>query len=81
MIYSRIRNEKGETIFSLRRHRLVKRKNNYTWIGRIHEYLAVYGNSLHSDIVIYHKKEVISDSNRNLNIFLEMKIFSGIKSH
>lgn len=73
MIYSCVRNEKDETIFSLRRHRLVKRSNNYKWIGRVHEYLAAYGNSIHSDITIYHKKEIQNSSTRNLDIFLDMK--------
>ena len=73
MIYSCMRNEKDETIFSLRRHRLVKRENNYKWVGKIHEYLAVHGNSIHSDIVVYHKKETVNEGSRNLDIFLEMK--------
>lgn len=73
MLYSCLRNEKDETIFSLRRHRLVKRSNNYKWIGRIHEYLSVYGNSIHSDIEVYHKKETQSISTRNLDIFIEMR--------
>lgn len=73
MIYSRMRNEKNETTFSLRRHRLVKRENNFLWFGRIHEYLAVYGNIFHSDIEIHHKKEILNSGTRNLEIFLEMK--------
>lgn len=73
MSYSRMRNEKNETTFSLRRHRLVKRKNNFLWIGRIHEYLSVHGNIFHSDIEVHHKKEIPTPSTRNLEIFLEMK--------
>lgn len=73
MIYSRMRNEKDETTFSLRRYRLVKRDNKFKWIGKIHEYLDVYGNTVHSDIEIYHKKEITIPCTRNLDIFLEMK--------
>lgn len=73
MSYSRMRNENDETTFSLRRHRLVKRKDNFRWFGKVHEYLAVYGNIVHSDIEIFHKKEIPNLSTRNLDIFLAMK--------
>ena len=73
MIYSRMRNEKNETIFSLRRYRLVKRDKNFKWIGKVHEYLDVHGNTLVSDIEIHHKKEIPVANDRNLKIFLEMK--------
>ncbi|KMT22789.1 glycosyltransferase family 2 protein [Clostridium cylindrosporum] len=53
MHYSLVRDENENTIYSLRRNRLVKRERNFKWVGRIHEYIDVYGRSLHSDIYIY----------------------------
>ncbi|MGL4874961.1 MAG: glycosyltransferase family 2 protein, partial [Clostridium sp.] len=43
MHYSLSRDEKGNTTYSLRRNRLVKRSLDFKWIGRIHEYLEVSG--------------------------------------
>jgi len=58
----------GNVTTSLRRNRLVKRKNNYQWIGAVHEYLAVYGLSMDSDIAVTHKSEW-HDSDRNVKIY------------
>ncbi len=60
--------EDGNSVFSLRRNRLVKRANNYMWIGAVHEYLNVYGNIINSNISIYHKK-VKNSGDRNLKIY------------
>ena len=38
--------ENGKYLTSLKRNRLVKRTNNFRWIGSVHEYLEVYGNIL-----------------------------------
>lgn len=72
MNYSLSRDDNGNTTFSLRRNRLVKRKNNFKWIGRIHEYLAVYGKQLNTDITINHGK-IKAHTDRNLKIFREMQ--------
>ena len=71
MIYSLTRNEKGETLVSLRRNRIVKRSKGYQWIGRIHEYLEVYGNIEYSNIYINHGKQK-EYTNRNLLVFEKM---------
>src|SRR5690625_1863471 len=65
--------EYGKPSFYFRRNRLVKRSNNFKWIGPVHEYLEVGGNILTADIAVVHrkddKKESKSPSNRNLRIF------------
>jgi tetratricopeptide (TPR) repeat protein len=65
----------GNVSSSLRRNRLVKRKNHFTWIGAVHEYLAVYGNIIDSDIAVTHKSEW-HDSDRNLKIY-EKRLAAG----
>lgn len=73
MNYSLIRNEKDETTYSLRRNRLVKRQKGFIWIGKVHEYLSVYGNIYDSDISVNHNK-VKENTNRNLMIFKKMEL-------
>lgn len=63
--------EYGNLSFSLRRSRLVKRKRNFQWHGKVHEYLKVYGHTLHSDVAIIHKSEG-SRNDRNLRIYEKM---------
>jgi glycosyltransferase involved in cell wall biosynthesis len=58
----------GNVTSSLRRNRLVRRERNFQWIGPVHEYLAVYGTIVHSDIAVRHKKER-NYSDRNLRIY------------
>lgn len=58
----------GNVASSLRRNRLVKREKNFHWIGAVHEYLAVNGKVIDSDIAITHKRE-IHDLYRNLKIY------------
>lgn len=65
----------GESISSIRRNRLVKKEKNFQWIGKVHEYLAVYGNIFHSDLNVLHQKEK-TYTNRNLKIY-ESIINSG----
>lgn len=60
--------EYGNVTLTYRRNRLVKRSNNFSWIGFVHEYLAVYGSNLNSDICITHKKVSYSPK-RNLEIY------------
>lgn len=47
----------GNPTFYYRRNRLVKRNKGFKWIGPVHEYLAVSGNILETDISIVHKKD------------------------
>ena len=60
--------EYGNSTLTYRRNRLVKRSNNFTWIGFVHEYLAVYGKSINSDVGITHKK-INHSPKRNLEIY------------
>lgn len=50
------------------RNRIVKRENNFKWIGFVHEYIKVSGNIYDSDICIIHDK-VKPISDRNLKIY------------
>lgn len=72
MGYSLSRNSKGETTYSLRRNRIVKRKMGFLWKGRIHEYLDVMGVTIHSEAFVNHDKDK-GYTNRNLTIFKLMK--------
>ncbi len=72
MNYSLVRDSEGKTTYSLKRNRLVKREKNYRWVGRVHEFLNVYGNIIQSDITINHDKQK-AHTNRNLLIFKEME--------
>lgn len=69
--------EHGNAALSFRRNRLVKRSNNFKWYGFVHEYLAIHGNIINSDISVTHKK-VHPASNRNLDIYRN-KLKEGAK--
>ncbi|MEG0774526.1 glycosyltransferase family 2 protein [Clostridium sp.] len=69
--------EAGEPTLTFRRNRIVKREKNFKWYGFIHEYIAVEGKILESDINVSHMR-VHGNSDRNLNIF-KMKIKQGYK--
>ena len=73
MIYHTAFDEHGNPTFSFRRNRLVKRENNFKWIGPVHEYLEVGGNIFTADIAITHcKNDKTKQSNqcdRNLKIY------------
>ncbi|WP_441929546.1 glycosyltransferase [Paenibacillus sp. 2TAF8] len=58
----------GKVAYSLRRNRLVRRDRQFRWIGAVHEYLAVAGNLLHSDVAVTHKKDKVH-TDRNLRIY------------
>lgn len=62
--------EYGHVSFSLRRNRLVKRSNNFRWIGAVHEYLEVGGHIWDSDIAVTHRGDD-QHGDRNLNIYLK----------
>ena len=73
MIYHISFDEYGNPSFSFRRNRLVKRENNFKWIGPVHEYLEVGGNIFTADIAITHRKnnktKQSNQSDRNLKIY------------
>ncbi|MEN6351389.1 MAG: glycosyltransferase [Syntrophomonas sp.] len=75
MNYNLAFDQYGNLTVSLRRNRLVKRSYNFRWVGAVHEYLAVYGNIIDSDIAVTHKSEW-HDSDRNLKIY-EKRLESG----
>ncbi|WP_432665336.1 glycosyltransferase family 2 protein [Wukongibacter baidiensis] len=76
MLYNLAFDEKGNATFSLRRNRLVKRANNFRWIGFVHECLVVGGNVINSDIAISHRK-LKESTDRNLRIYRK-KIEEGV---
>lgn len=73
MMYVLSTDENNNPVVSLRRNRIVKRKNNYIWIGKVHEYLEVYGNILSVDIAVRHLKDK-EYTDRNLKIFRKMAL-------
>ncbi|WP_243140278.1 glycosyltransferase [Candidatus Syntrophocurvum alkaliphilum] len=75
MNYNLSFDENGNVTSSLRRNRLVKRSKGFKWIGAVHEYLAVHGKVLDSDIAITHKRES-HDSKRNIRIY-EKRLVNG----
>ncbi|MGL4877029.1 tetratricopeptide repeat-containing glycosyltransferase family 2 protein [Paraclostridium dentum] len=68
--------EKDNVTLSYYRERLFKRENNPTWVDPIHEVVIPFGNIIHSDIAISHKKIHTNEPGRNLRIF-EKLINSG----
>ncbi|GIO09443.1 beta 1,4 glucosyltransferase [Brevibacillus reuszeri] len=72
MPYHLTLDEKGQPVHYQRRNRLVKRQCKFMWHGAVHEYLAVGGNGLHSDIAVTHRK-IKPYSYRNLQIYLKCK--------
>lgn len=68
MIYHYAFDEYGHVTMSLRRNRLVKREKGFRWHGAVHEFLAVEGAIMNSDIVVTHRR-VHRQSARNLSIF------------
>jgi glycosyltransferase involved in cell wall biosynthesis len=65
----------GNVTSSLRRNRLVKRSKGFQWYGAVHEYLAVTGNILNSDIAVTHLP-VEHDPDRNIRIY-EQRLAAG----
>ena len=66
------RNEEGGVNSVLRRNRIVKRTRNFKWIGKVHEYLEVYGQGFNGDFAIEHGK-VKAHTDRNFRIFKKME--------
>lgn len=70
MHYHLCRDCQGNVTSSLRRNRLVKRSKQFQWIGAVHEYLAIHGHVLNSDIAVTHSP-LRHDADRNINIYQE----------
>ncbi|WP_195574229.1 glycosyltransferase [Paenibacillus sp. 1001270B_150601_E10] len=62
--------EYGNVTSRNRRNRLVKRSNGFKWIGKVHEYLEVWGSIFNSDVAVTHAS-VRHDHNRNISIYEE----------
>lgn len=76
MNYNLASDENGNIVSSLRRNRLVKRTRNFLWIGAVHEYLAINGKVINSEITVTHKKERCDTADRNLKIY-ENRLANG----
>jgi tetratricopeptide (TPR) repeat protein len=68
MDYNLSTDQHGNVVTRLKRNRLVKRINQFQWIGAVHEYLEVSGAIFHSDVAVTHNS-VRHDTNRNLLIY------------
>lgn len=75
MHYNLSCDKNGKVTSSLRRNRLVKRSKRFQWIGAVHEYLAVHGRIITSEIAITHQP-LTHDTNRNINIY-EQRLAAG----
>lgn len=64
--------ENNNVNFSYYRERLLKREKNYKWQSPIHEVITPSGKISYSDICITHRKEHVTCSTRNLDIFEDM---------
>lgn len=59
--------DSGRMTTAFFRERLLRRSCNFQWTGAVHEYLAISGNILQTDIRILHSKKK-SPTDRNLKI-------------
>jgi hypothetical protein len=75
MSYHLAFDEFGEVTSSLRHNRLVKRSNQFQWVGSVHEYLEVWGSIVNSDIAVTHSS-LHHDNERNLRIY-EKRVCPG----
>ena len=63
--------DEGNVTSFLRRYRLVKKDNEFQWIGAVHEFLAVSGNLFDSDVAVTHSP-LSHDSERNIRIYRKL---------
>ncbi|MBM7717670.1 glycosyltransferase involved in cell wall biosynthesis [Bacillus thermophilus] len=75
MYYNAGVDEYGNVTLRYRRNRLLKRSRHFQWQGDVHNYIAVSGNIVNSDIAITHLKNKHAVG-RNLSIYKE-KIANG----
>jgi glycosyltransferase involved in cell wall biosynthesis len=60
MEYHLDHDEYGNVTVKNRRNRLVKRSNSFRWIGRVHEYLEVWGHIINSDVAVTHASMIMT---------------------
>ena len=60
---------KNKPTFSYYRERIIKNCEQAKWQGVVHECITPFGVIERLDISIWHKKEKVADSNRNLSIY------------
>lgn len=70
--YNTAFDEYGNTVFSYYRERIVKNNANFLWSGRVHEAITPSGNVIYRDAAVTHKKEKVSEPDRNLRIYEKM---------
>lgn len=75
MVYELGFDTSGNVNSFLSRYRLVKRQQNFKWMGAVHEYLAVGGQVQNSDIAVTHLP-LTHDKDRNIMIY-EKRIAKG----
>lgn len=69
MLYNTGIDENGRVTLSYYRERLSLRERNFRWMEPVHEYLAISGNIIHSEIAVTHKKIHPTEAGRNLKIY------------
>ena len=71
MVYDYARDAQGMSVLRFRLPRVVRRRDNFRWIGRVHEYLDGPGPLEPSDVVVTHNRQRAS-GDRNLRIYRAM---------
>ena len=74
--YNTAFDENGNAIFSYYRERIVSRKSQFVWKGRVHEAIECTGKIIYSDIAVNHNSIKTEYSTRNLDIY-EQQIADG----
>ena len=59
----------GKPSLTFYRERLLKNCSKAKFVGFVHEVVAPFGNIEYSDVEIEHRKEICSNSKRNLNLY------------
>ena len=75
-LYATAFDANGNITFSFNRERIMKNCDKAVWGGAVHEAISPFGNVIHSDFTVYHKKLHVNDPGRNLDIY-ENKIKTG----
>ena len=73
MPYETAFDERGKTVFSYYRERIVKNHPCFRFQGKVHEVIPLKGKIKKADIPIEHRKEDTKDSDRNLQIYEKME--------
>ncbi len=63
----------GEATFSFYRERILRRSLDFSWQGFVHEVIEPRGKVVYVDEPIEHRKTVVKNSRRNLDIYLKHK--------